>query len=52
MPTPFDDASTCWRQWYLRHDRQMLFATHNCAREHRGREDERVRAMLQSLRAR
>lgn len=52
LEVTFDDATTCWRQWFLRHEHQMLFATYNCAREHRGREDERVRTMLQSLRAR
>ncbi|MCK5943910.1 MAG: hypothetical protein KAI24_18140 [Planctomycetes bacterium] len=47
----FSDGETFWRQWFLRHARQMLFVTYNCSVAERGVEDGLVEEILASLRS-
>ncbi len=45
----FSDETGFWRQWYLRHGRQMLFVTYNCSLESRGSLDDEVQGALATL---
>ena len=47
----FSDSEEFWRQWFLRHARQMLFVTYNCALAEQGVEDGPVEEVLASLRS-
>lgn len=47
----FSDDDRHWRQWYLRHGRQMLFVTYNCDLECRGVDDGPIGSALSSLMA-
>jgi hypothetical protein len=38
-----------WRQWYLRHGKQMLFVTYHCSVAGRGVEDAVVEMILTTL---
>lgn len=46
----FSDGESCWRQWFLRRGKQVLFVTYNCAVDDRGVEDDAVQQALASLR--
>ena len=48
--TRFSEGDTFWTRWWLRSGCQMIFATYNCDLADRGREDEAVAMMLDSLR--
>ena len=45
----FSDSESCWRHWYLRNGRQMLFVTYNCDLDQKGTEDGPVLEILGSL---
>ncbi len=47
----YDAEGFACREWYLRHDRTLLFVTYTCALASSGREDEAVELALISLRA-
>lgn len=47
----FGTPSAYWKHWYLRNDRQMLFATYGCEPQHRGVEDPLLERILVTLRA-
>lgn len=43
------EDGTYWREWYLRSGNIALFVTYNCDSEDRGREDEAIGEILDSL---
>lgn len=50
LTASFDRENNAWREWWLGAADILLHATYLCAVEHRGKEDEAVDAILQSLR--
>jgi hypothetical protein len=47
--TRFGQDDTFWTKWWLRAGDQMIHVTYNCPLADRGREDDTVASMLQSL---
>lgn len=47
----FGVGKAYWRQWYLRHGKQMLFVTYNCSYKDRGIEDKAIDTILHTLKA-
>lgn len=48
----YDDGEFYWREWYVRHDKVMLFITYNCALGDEEREEAMVDVVLATLKAR
>lgn len=47
--TRFSEDDIFWTKWWLRAGNQMIHATYNCLIDDRGREDEQIAQLIQSL---